>query len=437
MLGTLVVALLLVACAPGTAPVAPAPGGAPAEQAEKIQLLYMTHSFDPAIPVNEQVIQEFQELHPEVEIVYDHTPHANFEQKVLTAFAGGQGPDVFWAGDWMMPQFIKNEIIAPVDYTQFGVNSQTEFLNLFEPGSLDPFIVEGKVYTGGLSEFNTFSLLYNAKHFEDAGLPLPPKDQPLTWEELATFAEKLSQFDANGNRTRAGIALVYNVPIWTVLIYEPMVHQLGGQLIDSETGQPDFASEQMVKAMQYVQDLRFKYKAIDPAFSTDLLGDFANDRSSVIIAGPWALSLIRNLNPDIDVRVAPLPVFEGGQRTTTLYAWAWFVSSKSAPEKQKLAWEFVNLLSSKGQSWWDNVRYLQSRIGKADTGDDLVTYRLNQEPLLDVFLDDFKYGKFEFRSTSYFELSQIWTRAASRILEGEDVKTVLQEAQIAAGFTAQ
>lgn len=435
-LGILSVALLLVACQPQVVPVE-GEKPAPAAEEEKITLLYMTHFYEAAIPVNEQIIQEFQQLHPDVEIVYDHAPHANFEQKLLTAFAGGQGPDVFWAGDWMMPQFIENGIVAPVDFTQYGVDSQEEFLELFEPGSLDPFIVDGKVYTGGISEYNTFSLFYNPDHFDEAGLSLPSKDEPITWEQLAAYSEKLTQFDADGNRTRSAIEWVYDVPIWTVLLFEPMLYQLGGQLIDPETGKPNFTSEEMVKVMQYVQDLRFKHKANDPAFQVDLLEDFANGRTSMMVAGPWALSVLRNINPDINVRVAPLPVFEGGERVTTLYAWAWFVNPNSPPEKQQLAWQFVNLLTSKGQAWWDDVRYIQTREGTADTDEDLVSYRLSQEPLLDVFLDDFKYGKFEFRSTSYFELSDIWTRAFSRILEGEDVEVVLQEAQIAANFAIE
>ena len=98
------------------------------------ELLYTTHSYASAIPVNEMVIEEFEESHPGVTVVYDHAPHDNFEQKLLTAYAGGEGPDVFWAGDWMVPQFIEQGMIAPVDPTAFGVLTQEEFLELFTGG---------------------------------------------------------------------------------------------------------------------------------------------------------------------------------------------------------------------------------------------------------------------------------------------------------------
>ena len=70
-----------------------------------------------------------KESHPNVKITFDNAPHDNFEQKVLTAFAGGAGPDVFWAGDWMIPQFVANGIVAPVDPTAFGVQTQEEFVS--------------------------------------------------------------------------------------------------------------------------------------------------------------------------------------------------------------------------------------------------------------------------------------------------------------------
>ena len=128
---------------------------APAAEGAPIELLYMTHNHPQSIPVNEEIIKEFEASHPNVKITFDNAPHSNYEQKVLTAFAGGQGPDVFWAGDWMVPQFTANGIVAPVDPSAFGLTTQEEFLKMFPEGSLDAFTVDGKVYTGGVSEYNT------------------------------------------------------------------------------------------------------------------------------------------------------------------------------------------------------------------------------------------------------------------------------------------
>lgn len=419
-------AMLLSACAmPVAAPAGE--GSAPAASGEPIELLYMTHNHAQSIPVNEAIIAEFQESHPNVKITFDNSPHDNYEQKVLTAFAGGQGPDVFWAGDWMIPQFVNNGIVAPVDPTAFGVQTQEEFVGLFEPGSLDAFTVDGKIYTGGVSEYNTFSLIYDKDDFAEAGIEPLSKDTPITWEELADIAVQLTKKDGD-KVVRIGMEWPFQVPIWTVLIQEPMLRQLGGELINSETGQPDFTQEAMVKVMEYVQGLRAA-GAIDPALDQNLLDDLANDRTSIIIGGPWAAKPLNDINPDLNWDTAPLPQFADAQdRVTTLYAWAWFVSGKSSPEKQKAAWEFVNLLTSEQQKWWDEVGYVQARKADVD-GMTLQEYYAQSDPRLTTIFNDYPYGKFEFRSPQYFELSDIWTRAQDRVLQGEDVMAVLQDAQ--------
>ncbi|MFN8491109.1 MAG: sugar ABC transporter substrate-binding protein [Caldilineaceae bacterium] len=420
-----VLGLALGGCiAPGAAP---ASGGAAAPAAGKtIELLYMTHNHAQSIPVNEAIIKEFQKSHPNVKITFDNAPHSNYEQKVLTAFAGGAGPDVFWAGDWMMPQFVANGIVAPVDPSAFGVETQEEFLKMFPKGSLDAFTVDGKVYTGGVSEYNSFSLIYDAADFEAAGIPLPSKDKPMTWEELADIAAKLTV--KNGDATkRIGMEYPFKTPIWTVLIQEPMLRQLGGELVNAD-GKPDFTQEAMVKVMNYVQGLR-KKGGIDPALDQNLLDDLANDRTSIIIGGPWAAKPLNDINPNLKWDTAPLPQFADAKaRTTTLYAWAWFVSAKSSPEKQKAAWEFVNLLTSKQQEWWDKVGYVQARETKIN-GKSLSEYYAQSDPRLNIIFNDYQYGKYEFRSPKYFELSDIWTRAQARVLQGEDVLKVLTEAQ--------
>ena len=92
--------------------------------AAEMKLVYWSHTHDPAVGVNEKIINDFMNENPNIEVVYDHVPHANYEQKIMTAFAGKEGPDLFWAGDWMVPQYIENKMIAPVDPSAFGVSSQ-------------------------------------------------------------------------------------------------------------------------------------------------------------------------------------------------------------------------------------------------------------------------------------------------------------------------
>src|SRR5665811_72431 len=401
---------------------------------EDVELLYMTHSHDPANVVNEQLIKEFQELHPNVKITYDNTPHDAYEQKVLTAFAGGEGPDIFWCGDWMMPQFIETNILDPVQPAAYGVSTQEEFNALYEEGSLDAYIDdsgdEPATLTGGISEYNTFSVIYHTAHFEEAGIPLPSATEPMTWEQFADIAEQLTILDGE-ERIRSGFE--WNYPggtIWTNLSYGPMVRQLGGEIIDPETGEPNFNSPDMAQVMQYVQDLRVQRNVTDPAFVVAYMDDFASERISMVLGGPWALPAISAINPEAKVQVAPLPVFEGGTRVTALYSWAWLVNRNSSEDKRCWAWNFASFLPSKAKLWWDEVGYIQPRTDIMVEGQSLADYRVGTLPGLEVFLEDFPFGVYQFRSTQYFQISTAWDRAVQRILEGEDVTSVLESIRV-------
>jgi ABC-type glycerol-3-phosphate transport system substrate-binding protein len=399
---------------------------------EKITITYWTHNHAPSIPVNQEIIDKFMAENPDIEIVFDNAPHSNYEQKLLTAFAGGQGPDIFWAGDWMVPQFIENGIVAPVDPTAFGVQTQEEFAALFAPGSLDAFTMDGNIYTAGLSEYNTFSLIYNTDDFAAAGIEPLSTDVPISWDQLTEIASKLTQTQ-DGRITRIGLTWPFAVSIWTVLITEPMIRQLGGEIVDPETGEPQFNSEATIAVMNYIQSLQ-QAQGIDAAMYTDLLQDFAGGRASMIFGGPWAAQPLKDINPDLNWAIAPLPQFDPANRVTTMYAWAWFVNANSSPEKQAAAWRFANALTSNQQVWWDKVGYVQARLGTADNGMDLTEYRAQSDERLMVVFNDYPFGKFEFRSTAYFEISDILTRALGRVLSGEDVATVMNEAQTAANF---
>ena len=235
--------------------------------------------------------------------------------------------------------------------------------------------------------------------------------------------------------TRVGIEWPFTTPIWTVLILEPMLRQLGGEIVDPASGKPMMNSPEMIKVMTYVQSLR-NGNAVDPAFLNDLIQDFAQGRSAMIIGGPWAVAPLKDANPDLNWNIAPLPQFADAKaQVTTLYAWAWFVNANSSPEKQKVAWEFVNALTSHQQLWWDKVGYVQARIGTADNGQDLTEYRANSDERLMTIFNDYQYGKFEFQSTAYFEISDIMTKALTRVLSGEDPASVMNEAQTAADFS--
>lgn len=388
----------------------------------KTELVYWIHSYEPAVEVNKQIIKEFEALNPDVTIRFDYVPHSDFETKLFTAFAAGVGPDVFWIADNLFPQFLGNNMVDAAYPPAFGVQTQEEIEELFEPGALDVFKVNGALYTAGISEYNTLSFYYDKAAFREAGLPYPSETEPLTINELIDLAQKLTIVEDN-RRIRSGLELEWDLPNWVSQAVEPWVRQLGGELVDPDTGRPQFDSEEVVTVLQMLQDLVFKYKTSDPAFILEgPTGDLANGRIAIVFGGPFHISYIRGLNPDIELGLMPFPVFEGRPRVTTKYSWAWMVNPHSS--NRELAWKFAAYAATQHPDlWWENVKFIQPLKGRIEN---LIEY----EPLMKTFVADFEFSEYQFSSIHYYELVHILMQAVSEVTNAPvDVREVLERAQ--------
>ena len=75
----------------------------------------------------------------------------------------------------------------------------------FHPVTVEYNTWKGQVYGVPFLEGSKPALFYNTKMFKEAGLD--PNKPPATFDELMTYAQKLTKRDAAGNPTRAGITL--------------------------------------------------------------------------------------------------------------------------------------------------------------------------------------------------------------------------------------
>src|ERR1700757_5342240 len=123
-----------------------------------------------------------------VELLYVPNQEYMNGSKLQTAFASGQGPDIF--------------IISPGDFLRYyngGV--LTELTPYMEEAAVKDFFpnvmrtreVDGKIY-GLPMEVEPMGMYYGVKAFEEAGLS--EKDIPKTWDDLLELAHKLTK----GNR---------------------------------------------------------------------------------------------------------------------------------------------------------------------------------------------------------------------------------------------
>lgn len=313
-----------------------------------------TGTVSDSVTAYEDSIAKFTEktgIKVDVEVI----PWADLYNKILTAVSSGSGPDVLSLGTtWT----------ASLQDT--GAFAELDDANLEALGGSDRFVqtvyeaahVPDTVQTSVPLLSNVYSLYYNTKLFDEAGITEPPA----TWEDFVDVAKKLTK-DTDGDGTidqwgfsREAAAATGNAHFSFIL-----GQQLGGDFVDAD-GKPTVDSPEQVKATEAFVDLMASDKVMPSNNAEFDLGADANDQ---MINGETAMIMSQNpveqfQNRDFtDWAIAEMPVFEGGKNVQSMVAgtnisvfadspnveqsFEFIAHLTSAPEQAALASEFQML----------------------------------------------------------------------------------------------
>lgn len=137
---------------------------------------------DPTAKILPEVIKEWNEKHPNVQVERTGTTGEQYKTKIKTALAANEAPDVFYGmggGSFMQPYIKGGNILALDEYITDDVK------NKMRPGMIEGCTVDGKIYT--LPCYTHIASLYvNKALFEQAGAKIPTN-----YEELLDAVKKL------------------------------------------------------------------------------------------------------------------------------------------------------------------------------------------------------------------------------------------------------
>lgn len=261
----------------------------------------------------------------------------NYREKLVsrTKTQGSNGtpevekPDIFRFHNTWLPEI--KDIVAPLPAT---VMNGEEFDKTFYPIHKKDLKV-GSYYYGLPLEVDGLVLVYNQGLFKKAGIATVPA----TWDDITEVAPRLTVKDRSGRLITSGIAMgtAGNVDHFSN-IFGLLLLQNGGSLDKLNLDEAAGALEIYRKFNELPQG----YWDEEMSNSTTA---FIQEKVAMIIIPSWEVLTIKSANPDIDIKIVPVPVVPGTSSLSISSYWVEGVSRFS--KHQSEAWKFLKFLTEK------------------------------------------------------------------------------------------
>jgi len=317
-----------------------------------------------------ELAKDFEAENPDSKVKVTVIPFDAAHDKIATAIAGGQTPDMTLAGTTWLPEFAATGALDP---TPTDVIDESAF---FE-GSWSTTVVDG-TSMGAPWYTETRQIYYRKDLAEKAGVTPEPG---WTWDDLKAFTEAMQ--DKGG--AKWGISLQPGGQgSWQTMV--PFAWQKGAELVEGD--EFTFDTPQMQEGLDFYAS--FFEEKISP---TDLApgaleSGFIDGSIGSFVSGPWHMGILRDQGgEDFDAKwsVAPMPTEDSGTSFTGGSDWVVF---KDAPNRDT-AWKFVDFLTQdpQQQKLYELVGSLPAVQSTWESGE------LSTDPLLKSFGDQLQDAK--------------------------------------------
>jgi multiple sugar transport system substrate-binding protein len=295
----------------------------------KTHLLYGFYGNPAEISIYQQVGELYTKKNPGITLDITYADGLGFFQKLPLLFRSGAAPDVFTAAEsWVSGLASLGGYADLTPYLKASNLSDNEWL----PGALNPGKVKGQilcvpsvVYPKGIA--------YNKTLFDKYKIPLPQVNW--TQSDFLQAAQALTQGQGNaktwGMNNSFGTTLPYDVPT----LY-------GGMIFNYSTGKMTATDPKVVSALQFLQDLIWKYKVMpNSAQSQALSGGFVTGKFGMdIYAGYVMQDWTSQISTNFEWGIIPYPKEWAGTYQNNNVA----ISAQS--KNKDAAWEFAKFIST-------------------------------------------------------------------------------------------
>ncbi len=300
-------------------------------------------------------IKVFNETHDDIKIVPE-VPTVNNQassggavtggdlsnmQKLLTAIAGGNPPDLTTVDRFALPSWaVRNALMPLNDF----IAADNYDMNKFYQFTVNEVTVDGNMYALPSGTDGRY-LFWNKDMYKNAGLD--PNAPPQTWEELQAYSDKLT---IKRGRTFQQMGFISQLaPGGSFYLYTLLN---GGTFMSEDARSMTLTDPKTVEALEWMVEW---YDHLGGAETVNaFLGAFqsgsANDpfmagKLAQLVMGDWHIGNIARYNPKMDFGMAPVPAATPEYYGRTWFGgWGWAIPRGA--KNAEAAWVVAKWLTS-------------------------------------------------------------------------------------------
>ena len=268
----------------------------------KVELQFQSLAWqDASIAANKEIVAEWNDEHPDVQVTYDGAEWDSVHDKLLTAFEGGDPPDIIHYEASAGQVFAEGGYFADLDpllsdeFKSGIADDVWDTVKYDDYGTAGvPFLMENRLP------------IANATLLKEAGVKIPTPDDPWTWDEFAAAAKKLTTDDTYG------VAFPLGDPANAMVT---LSQNFGGEYVadgpEISAGDEEIEVPERIHAMLY--DDKSASSDTVSLTSTDALPGFFGGKYAMVFGATWLRQQMVEESPDgFDwVTIPPIEGTEG------------------------------------------------------------------------------------------------------------------------------
>lgn len=303
--GGLSTAALLAACAPAAGPGAAPAESAPAGETVTNLLAWFTDRSTINRMTENEAIPDFEAANQGITVEMQFVPESELQQKLLTAKAAGNAPDVSSIDETFLDTLTKEEVLLPIPPEVINVNEEMGSLTA-DLYRISPTGGEGQYY-GLPNGVFAGAVYYNVGLLDELGYT--PEDIPTQWDDFILWAKDVTVWDGD-TLTRSGFAFYGNEGS----VQGAVRQQIGGPIDGNQfatKSEMQLADDIGIQSYQFVMDL-FDVHKVDSKEEGLISRDrFGAGNAVTLYNWTWFNGFMETQYPDIEWGIMVDPTFSG------------------------------------------------------------------------------------------------------------------------------